>query len=123
LTSRNSASNVIFSTRHRAQSQSDAQTLQKQLNQIEDSTRVVYMPGRDLRLLAQEWLDEGLPEDFPCALVSRAAQPGQEVRLTTLGRLGDAATLPAPSLLIAGWAVGEASPRRDWIEEAALVAG
>jgi siroheme synthase len=54
---------------------------------------------------------EGLPADLPCAVVSRAAQPDQEVVYTTLGalRLGalghaDAAA-QAPSLLLAGWAV------------------
>ena len=42
------------------------------------------MPGRDLKLLALEWLEEGLPADFPCAIVSRAAQPEQQVQRTTL---------------------------------------
>ena len=102
LTDRNSASNVIFSTGHHAQSHN-----QSPLPQLEDATRVVYMPGRDLSLLAQQWLDEGLPPDFPCAVVSRAAQPGQEVRCTTLAFLGEADSTAAPSLLIAGWAVRE----------------
>jgi len=100
LTDRNSASNVTFSTGHHAQSHN-----QSPLPALEDATRVVYMPGRDLRLLAQEWLAEGLPHDFPCAVVSRAAQPGQQIRCTTLAALGDAAPTAAPSLLIAGWAV------------------
>jgi uroporphyrin-III C-methyltransferase len=104
LTSRNSASNVIFSTGHHAQSHNCAPLLQ-----LEDATRVVYMPGRDLRLLTQQWLDEGLPFDFPCAIVSRAAQPGQQVCYTTLGSLGDAAPALAPSLLVAGWALRESS--------------
>jgi len=56
LTSRNAASNVIFSTGHHAQSHNRAP-----LPEIEDSTRVVYMPGRDLKLLALQWLQEGLP--------------------------------------------------------------
>jgi len=102
LTDRNSASNVIFSTGHHAQSHN-----QSPLPELEDATRVVYMPGRDLRLLAQEWLQQGLPPDFPCAVVSRAAQPGQQVRCTTLAALGDAEPTLAPSLLIAGWAVRE----------------
>jgi siroheme synthase len=67
------------------------------------------MPGRDLRVLAQQWLDEGLPLDFPCALVSRAAQSGQKVHLTTLAKLGDAAPALAPSLLIGGWVLQESS--------------
>jgi uroporphyrin-III C-methyltransferase len=104
LTSRNSASSVIFSTGHHAESHNHAP-----LPKLEDATRVVYMPGRDLRLLAEEWLAEGLPPEFPCVLVSRAAQPDQQVRCTTLAALGDAAPVLAPSLLIAGWAVREAS--------------
>jgi uroporphyrin-III C-methyltransferase len=102
LTDRNSASNVIFSTGHHAQSHNQAP-----LPEREDATRVVYMPGRDLTLLAAEWLDEGLPPDFPCVLVSRAAQPGQEIFSTTLGALGDVKPAIAPSLLIAGWVVGK----------------
>ena len=100
LTNRNSASNVIFSTGHHASSHN-----QSPLPEIEDATRVVYMPGRELHLLAEEWLQQGLPPDFPCAIVSHAAQPGQTVQCTTLAALGDAASTAAPSLLIAGWAV------------------
>ena len=104
LSIRNSASNVIFSTGHHAQSHNCAP-----LPQLEDATRVVYMPGRDLRLLAEQWLDEGLPPEFPCAVVSRASQPGQQLRCTTLAALGNAEPFDAPSLLIAGWALRESS--------------
>jgi len=112
LTSRHSASNVIFSTGHHAQSHNRAP-----LPEIEDSTRVVYMPGRDLKLLALQWLQEGLPPDFPCALVSHAAQPDQEIQLTTLAELGRAAVAAAPSLLLAGWAVSESIWLRRSIRE------
>jgi siroheme synthase len=67
------------------------------------------MPGRELGMLAAEWLAEGLPPDFPCAIVSRAAQPGQTVFRTTLGELGDAEPAQAPSLLLAGWAIQDAA--------------
>jgi uroporphyrin-III C-methyltransferase/precorrin-2 dehydrogenase/sirohydrochlorin ferrochelatase len=70
------------------------------------------MPGRDLSLLALEWLQEGLPADFPCAIVSHAAQPGQQVQRTTLGELGKAHPTQSPSLLIAGWAVRETADNR-----------
>jgi len=100
LTDREWASKVIFSTGHHAQSHNHAA-----LPSLEDATRVVYMPGRDLKLLAEQWLLEGLPADLPCAVVSRAAQPEQQVVHTTLGGLGDTAPAAAPSLLIAGWAV------------------
>jgi uroporphyrin-III C-methyltransferase len=102
LTDREWASNVIFSAGHHAQSHHKAA-----LPAIEDATRVVYMPGRDLTLLAAQWLAEGLPADLPCAIVSRAAQPDQNVFSTTLGELHSAPVAQAPSLLLAGWAVRE----------------
>lgn len=116
LTSRNSASSVTFSSGHHAQSHNKAP-----LPQREDATRVVYMPGRDLSLLALEWLQEGLPPQFPCALVSRAAQPDQQIRYTTLAELGEAAPALAPSLLIAGWAVQESAACPTAIAGAAAV--
>ena len=100
LTDRNSASNVTFSTGHHAQSHN-----QSPLPEMEDTTRVVYMPGRSLELLAEEWLQQGLPPDFPCAVVSRAAQAEQQVHYTTLAELGTLDQTPAPSVLIAGWTV------------------
>jgi uroporphyrin-III C-methyltransferase/precorrin-2 dehydrogenase/sirohydrochlorin ferrochelatase len=100
LTDREWASNVIFSAGHHAQSHNKAS-----LPAIEDATRVVYMPGRDLTLLAAEWLAEGLPPELPCVIVSRAAQPDQSVFSTTLGELAAAPIAQAPSLLLAGWAV------------------
>lgn len=109
LTHRHSASNVIFSTGHHAQSHNEAA-----LPAREDATRVVYMPGRDLTLLAAEWMAEGLPDDLPCALVSRAGQPDQQVQYATLETLGEAAPMQAPSLLLAGWAVEpSANPVRN----------
>ncbi len=100
LTDRSRASNVIFSTGHHAKSHNNAP-----LPALEDATRVVYMPGRDLTLLAEEWRTEGLPADLPCALVARAAQPDEHVHFTTLGELHKAPSPAAPSLLLAGWAV------------------
>jgi len=116
LTDRNSASNVIFSTGHHAQSHN-----QSALPEKEDATRIVYMPGRDLSLLAAQWLDEGLPSDFPCVLVSRAAQPDQEVSCTTLGALGNAVPALAPSLLVAGWAVRDAGAAATAVQGAIQV--
>jgi len=118
LTDRNSASNVIFSTGHHAQSHNESP-----LPEMEDATRVVYMPGRDLRLLAEEWLQQGLPADFPCAVVSRAAQPDQQVHHTTLGALGDVAPALAPSVLIAGWAVRDIAAAASEVEIGVSVTG
>jgi len=102
LTDREWASHVTFTTGHHAQSHN-----RQALPALEAGTRVVYMPGRDLSLLAAEWQAEGLPADLPCAVVSRAAQPDQQVVHTTLGSLGSVAPAAAPSLLIAGWALRE----------------
>jgi len=116
LTSRHSASNLIFSTGHHAASHNSAAIPER-----EDATRVVYMPGRNLSLLALQWLQEGLPPDFPCALVSRAAQPDQEIRYTTLAALGDTTPIAAPSLLIAGWTVRESSAASIAVQSAFTV--
>ena len=105
LTSRNGASKVVFSTGHRARIEDGGN--RPPLPELEDATRIVYMPGRDLHRLAQEWLQEGLSPELPCAVISRAAQPGQQLLRTTLGELGAAEPTQAPSLIIAGWAVRE----------------
>jgi uroporphyrin-III C-methyltransferase/precorrin-2 dehydrogenase/sirohydrochlorin ferrochelatase len=102
LTSRNAASNVVFSTGHHAASHDSAA-----LPERESATRVVYMPGRDLRLLALEWLQEGLPPEFPCAIVSRAGLPDQQVLHTVLADLESTGPVQAPSVLLAGWAIRE----------------
>ncbi len=106
LTDRRAASNVTFSTGHHAQSHYEAA-----VPVVEDTTRVVYMPGRDLTLLSEEWMVEGLPAAFPCVLVSRAAQPDQVVRHTTLGELHREQAMEAPSILLAGWALAGAGER------------
>lgn len=118
LTSRDCASNLIVSTGHHAQSHNRAP-----VPALEDATRVVYMPGRDLALLAREWLEQGLPPNLPCAIVARAAQPDQQVFRTTLGALGDAEAAPAPSLLIAGWALTETAVQSALSANAAEFAG
>ncbi len=115
LTDRDWASHVVLSTGHHAQSHN-----REALPAVEAGTRVVYMPGRDLALLAAEWLAEGLPAGLPCAVVSRAAQPDQQVAHTTLGKLGEVEPAAAPSLLIAGWAVREIRSSERPIERAAL---
>jgi siroheme synthase len=114
LTDRDWASHVILTTGHHAQSHN-----REALPAVEAGTRVVYMPGRELGLLAAEWLAEGLPEDLPCVVVSRAAQPDEQVVYTTLGHLGEIEPAAAPSLLIAGWAVREISADQRLVEGAA----
>jgi uroporphyrin-III C-methyltransferase len=106
LTDRNCASSVVLTTGHRAAEHfRQAQPQDLPLVRLGASTLAVYMPGRELRLLAQKWIEQGLPPELPCAVVSRAALPGQQTQCTTLATLGDIEPTAAPSLLIAGWAV------------------
>jgi uroporphyrin-III C-methyltransferase/precorrin-2 dehydrogenase/sirohydrochlorin ferrochelatase len=51
-------------------------------------------------------------------VVSRAAQTGEQVVRTTLAALGDADPVPAPSVLIAGWAVRDAA--KDELQQQAI---
>ncbi|HEV2445715.1 MAG TPA: siroheme synthase CysG [Candidatus Sulfopaludibacter sp.] len=117
LTSRTAASNVLFSTGHHAQSHNHAPLPEK-----EDLTRVVYMPGRDLTLLSLQWMQEGLPPDLPCALVSRAAQSDEQIHHTTLAQLSHAPEIHAPSLLLAGWTLRERAESRTPVGNVAIKA-
>ena len=99
LTDRRSAGSVQFSAGHHAPG---AQ------HEGSEATRVIYMPGRDLRAVAAQLQAEGLPADLPCVLVSRAGQPEQQVVRTTLAELEHATSLPAPTVLLAGEALREA---------------
>jgi len=94
LTDRRASSSIVFSSGHHATGASPEAT---------EPTRIVYMPGRDFSALAAEWAAAGLPADFPCIAISRAAQPDQQITVTTLGALASTEPGPAPVLLLAGW--------------------
>ena len=97
LTDRRSAGSVQFSAGHHADRHAP-----EALRTTSGATRVIYMPGRDLRAIAARLRAEGLAADLPCVLVSRAGQPEQQVVRTTLGELGSVTSLPAPTILLAG---------------------
>jgi siroheme synthase len=61
--------------------------------------------------VAEQLRAEGLPGELPCVIVSRAAQPDQQIVRTTLARLERIASLPAPSILLAGEVLREAEDR------------
>ena len=67
-----------------------------------NSTLVIYMPGRNLEALQQELLDAGLEPNTPAAIVSAASTPEQREHCTTLALLGTAPPMPAPSILLVG---------------------
>lgn len=77
----------------------------------ENATIIVYMPGRNLVALGQQLMQAGLPAGFPALIVSRACTRGQQQWATTLGELGEAPTLEAPSILLLGRALEGAGLR------------
>lgn len=96
LTDRRSASSISFSSGHHAPGSS------LEPASLAGATRVVYMPGRDLSAIAAQLRSEGLSVDLPCVVVSRAAQPDEQILETTLAQLDRLAALPAPCILLAG---------------------
>lgn len=96
LTDRRASSVVQISSGHHATGGPPA---------IPEPTRVVYMPGKDFSALAAEWRAQGLPDDLPCAAISRAGQPDQQITLTTLRELDTVVPGPAPVLVVAGWVI------------------
>jgi uroporphyrin-III C-methyltransferase len=96
LTDRRSASSISFSAGHHAPGS------RLEPASLTAATRVIYMPGRDLRAVAAQLRSEGLPADLPCVVVSRAAQPDQQIVSTTLAQLDRIVPVPAPSILLAG---------------------
>jgi uroporphyrin-III C-methyltransferase len=66
------------------------------------ATLAIYMPGRNYAELAEHLIDAGLSRRTPCAIISAATTPAQQMRLTTLRGLADVRNLPTPALLIVG---------------------
>jgi uroporphyrin-III C-methyltransferase len=67
-----------------------------------DTTLVLYMPGAEYAEVAQRLRDAGLPDDFPCVIVSNATTARQQIRHTSVAALAQEQRLPAPALLIVG---------------------
>jgi uroporphyrin-III C-methyltransferase len=66
------------------------------------TTLVLYMPGADYAEVSERLLAGGLPADLPCVIVSHATSSQQQVRWSSVARLGSEERLPAPALLIVG---------------------
>lgn len=117
LTDRRTSSGIVFSSGHHA---ADGPA------EHSEPTRIVYMPGRDFSGLAAEWRAAGVSPDLPCVAISRAAQPDQQITITTLRALASVEPGPAPVLLLAGWVFRDvqvdAPEFRPWIESVAAQA-
>ncbi len=117
LTDRRAASSVEFHTGHRGapESQLDRGT---EVAESAGPTRVVYMPGRDYGPLTEAWLAGGESPELPCCVISRAAQPDQSVQWTPLAGLPALASVAAPSILLAGWALAQTMQHSEAIAAA-----
>jgi len=103
LTDRNSASKLILATAHHAAGKLTPVNWSGAFP--ENSTLVLYMPGRDFAALSQSLLESGIAPATPVAAVSKATRPDQHVVLTTLAELPTAEPGPAPLLLLIGEAI------------------
>jgi uroporphyrin-III C-methyltransferase len=70
------------------------------------ATIVIYMPGEQ-RALAGALVQAGLSQQTPCAVISQASLPTENIRAGTLAWLRDAEPMPKPRLLVIGPVVGD----------------
>jgi uroporphyrin-III C-methyltransferase len=104
LTDRTSASKLILATAHHAEGK--LQLTPKWKGAFpEDSTLVIYMPGRKFRSLADDLVASGISASTPCVAISKASAPDEQVHRTTLSAIQDADVGPAPVILLIGHAI------------------
>lgn len=99
LTDRNSASKLVLATAHHA---SGRLQLAPRWNGAapDDSTLVIYMPGRRFRSLADDLIASGLAASTPCFAFSKASTPEEKILSSTLGEIQDEEVGPAPVILL-----------------------
>ncbi|MEZ2346336.1 uroporphyrinogen-III C-methyltransferase [Terriglobus sp. RCC_193] len=104
LTDRRSASKLILiSGSHAADKTNPPPMWQGPLP--EDATLAIYMPGRNLKTLAEDLSKHGVPADMPCVAISSAATSQQTAVAATLGDFGNLQPGHAPLLILIGRAM------------------
>jgi uroporphyrin-III C-methyltransferase len=83
------------------------------------ATIVIYMPGHNYSEIARKLRSAGLPDETPCAIISRATTSDEQTFSTKVENLGDAPLLPAPTLLVVGEVARHAEDRFSTEELAA----
>jgi uroporphyrin-III C-methyltransferase len=107
LTHRKVASAIVLVTGHHAASDDFADWPSKIPT---DATVVVYMPGYEYRSTARQLERAGVASSTPCAIISRATSPHEQVHVTTVRGLDKSPRLPSPTLLVVGEVVRTAKP-------------
>jgi uroporphyrin-III C-methyltransferase len=99
LTLRQTASSLLIMTGHFA----DDRPLPDLRSILSSgSTIALYMPGSDPYLTVRKLVAAGVARQTPCAIVSRASTPRQQMTVTTLGDLPSLREQGKPSILIVG---------------------
>jgi len=99
LTYRRISSTLVLTVGHRAAGNSDAEWGKFSAT---ESTLLVYMPGHDYAEMADRLTAAGFAKETPCAIISRATTPRQQIHHTTISNLHRSPELAAPTLLVVG---------------------
>ena len=110
LTDRRSSSRIVVISAHRAHENENEPPTDWRSLAANNSTLVIYIPGRNLAALRQELLNAGINANTPAAIVSAASTPEQREHCTTLGQLDSAPPMPAPTILLIGRTLERAAP-------------
>jgi uroporphyrin-III C-methyltransferase len=105
LTHRQTSSTLVLTTGHRAAENAEYSFADWSQSVAPGSTLVVYMPGRDYVGMANRLVDTGFDQHTPCAIISRATTPHQQLHYTTIAKLPQSPALPTPTLLVVGESV------------------
>jgi uroporphyrin-III C-methyltransferase len=111
MTDRRASSRVVIVSGHHAHSEESGENYDWRAVTRNDETVVVYMPGGQLAKLSGQLKAAGLPDDLPCAIVSRAGTEHQQNHWTTLGGLKNAPVLEPPTILLIGKSLTNAAAR------------
>jgi uroporphyrin-III C-methyltransferase len=112
LTHRRASSTLVLTAGHRAEnSATDWSGLAGA-----ESTLVIYMPGSNYGEISSQLTAAGFAQETPCAIISRATTPEQQIHRTSVADLPRAPRLASPTLLVVGEAVRFAD--RSLVEKA-----
>jgi uroporphyrin-III C-methyltransferase len=113
LTHRQTSSTLVLAAGHRASEHADGNWSSFAGS---ESTLVIYMPGHDYAAISSRLATSGFAAETPCAIISRATTPQQQVHQTTISHLHQAPKLAAPTLLVIGEVVKFSDRNADQIE-------
>ncbi len=101
LTDRSKSSRLILATAHHAAGKVELSPSWSSSTH-DESTLVIYMPGRDFEALAANLIASGVPPDTPCIAVSKTSTAEEHLHTATLATLTSDSVGPAPVVLLVG---------------------